>query len=195
VSRVTRLAARWATPLGQLSVFEPSAEELAAVAGVLAGFYNEPTNSALLGNTTQFTSATVVDLWQAAATRSFLFARDGEVVGDGDFRSIRGETGEVALLVGPRDRQGIGLGSRFLVMLLAVGFTHVGLSRVVASIQPGNRASLRLFERAGFEPDGSPEVRAFADEPDDLCLAVSRASFLDGHRQEVHDIEIEHIAK
>jgi RimJ/RimL family protein N-acetyltransferase len=191
---LTRLAARWSTPLGELSVFEPTETELAAVSGDLAAFYNEPTNRALLGNTTDLTAAAVVELWQSATTRSFLFGRDGEVVGDGDFRNMRSGTGEIALLVGPRSRQGIGLGSRFLTMLLSVGFTHVGLSRVVASIQPRNESSLRLFYRAGFAKDDSAEARAFADEPGDVCLALSRASFLDAHRQDVHDIEIQRIA-
>ena len=64
---------------------------------------------------------------------------------------------------------------RLAVMLHA--FRVLDLAQIYASILPANTVSLRLFARLGYLPDDSPVARAFADEPDDVALAVTRARF------------------
>ncbi len=156
---------------------EPSKDELAAASALLAAFYNDPHNAALMSNTVRFTAPEVVQLWRDAArdgARLFLLSVDGVVVGDADFRHVDGRSAELAILIGPRERQGQGLGARFVALLLRLGFADLGLDRVHVAIRPGNSASLRLFARAGFLRDDSPEGRAYAEEDDDVCMVLRR---------------------
>jgi RimJ/RimL family protein N-acetyltransferase len=190
---VSRIEARWTTPLGSLAVFEPSTQALAHAAEGLARFYNEPHNAALLSNTLLFSSDDVIDFWRDAAadgSRAFLFARDGEVVGDGDFRNAVQGAAELAVLIGPRALQGLGLGARFVLMMLRVGFERLALERVFVAIRPANAASLRLFERAGFVRDETPAARSYAEEDDDICMMLARATFFAHHAEVVQAMDV-----
>ncbi len=187
-----RLGARWQTPVGLLTLAEPSEDEVALAARDLADFYNEPHNSALLSNTHVFTPAEVEQNWRAAREdggRVFLFARDGELVGDGDFRHVTMREAELALLIGPRSLQGMGLGRRFALMLLALGYGELGLERVYVAIRPQNAGSLRLFERVGFVRDETPAARAYAEDADDVCMVLGREEFLARHADAVREMD------
>jgi RimJ/RimL family protein N-acetyltransferase len=177
----------------RLLAIEPTGDELAAAAPALAAFYNDPHNRRMLANTITLTAADVLTSYyelRAAGGRPFLLFADGRLVGDGDLRHLdvdteanRGarktekKTGEIAILVGERTSQGRGLGTRLAVMLHAFAFQILDLGQIYASILPANAASLRLFARLGYLSDDSPAARAFADEPDDVTLAVTRARF------------------
>jgi hypothetical protein len=45
------------------------------------------------------------------------------------------------------------------------------------TILPANRASVRLFEQLGYEPDSSPRARGLIDEESDVTLSVQRSLF------------------
>jgi RimJ/RimL family protein N-acetyltransferase len=92
--------------------------------------------------------------------------------------------------VGPREAQGIGLGARFLAMLLTLGFGELALERVFVAIRPQNASSLRLFERAGFLRDESPTGRSYAEEDDDVCMTIARADFRARHAETIVEIEV-----
>src|SRR4051812_29486101 len=175
----------------RLLAIEPTGDELAAAAPALAVFYNDPHNRRMLANTITLTAADVLtsyDELRAAGGRPFLLFADGRLVGDGDLRHLdvdtqadggarkngnnEKKTGEIAILVGERTFQGRGLGTRLAVMLHAFAFQILDLGQIYASILPANAASLRLFARLGYLSDDSPAARAFADEPDDVTLAV-----------------------
>jgi RimJ/RimL family protein N-acetyltransferase len=176
----------------RLLAIEPTDEELAAAAPALAAFYDDPHNRRMLANTIALTPADVItsyDELRASGGRPFLLFAGAHLVGDGDLRhldaAVAGEdddprkkkTGELAILVGERTSQGRGLGTRFAVMLHAFAFRVLDLAQIYASILPANAVSLRLFARLGYLPDDSPAARAFADEPGDVTLAVTRARF------------------
>jgi RimJ/RimL family protein N-acetyltransferase len=186
-----KLEARWGSPQGALEVVEPESHAIAAAAGLLAAFYNEPHNSRVLGNTIVFSDGDVLEFWRASQERggrAFLFVRDGVVIGDGDFRNLSQGAAELALLVGPRELQGIGLGARFLVMLLTLGFEALSLERVYVAIRSENAASLRLFEREGFVCDDGRGARAYAEEDGDVCMRIDRAGFLARHAAALREI-------
>jgi RimJ/RimL family protein N-acetyltransferase len=109
--------------------------------------------------------------------RPFLLSYDGALVGDADLRHVEGGGAEAAILVGERSIQGKGLGTRFGVMLHAFAFRSLGLERVYATIIPANGASLRLFEKLGYERDDSPAARRYADEASDVSLSLSPTRF------------------
>jgi RimJ/RimL family protein N-acetyltransferase len=179
------LEASWTTPSGSLVVTEPSTERVRDVAEALAGFYNEPTNARLLSNTLVFTAADVVELWRDArllGSRSFLLWCDDALVGDADFRNVGGGAAELAILIGPRERQGQGLGGRFVSMLLALGVVNLGIERFYVAIRPENAVSLRLFARAGFTRDETLAGRSYAEENDDVCMVLGREAVLTHHK-------------
>lgn len=179
----------------RLLAIEPTADELAAAAPALAAFYDDPHNRRMLANTITLTPADVItsyDELRASGGRPFLLFAGDRLVGDGDLRHLSADvdgdeaanhdartkkTGEIAILVGDRTSQGRGLGTRLAVMLHAFAFHVLDLAQIYASILPANAVSLRLFARLGYLPDDSPAARAFADEPDDITLAVTRARF------------------
>jgi RimJ/RimL family protein N-acetyltransferase len=174
------LAARWSTPLGVLRIAEPTDTEVRAAAGLLADFYNDPHNAALLTNTIRFEPEDVVQFVadaRAEGTRPIFLYRDDALVGDGDFRNIARNAAEVAILVGPRRLQGQGLGRRFVTLALALGFERLPIERVYAVIRPENAGSLRMFGHLGFAQDDTAVARSFAEEDDDVCVSLGRSDF------------------
>ena len=177
--RAERYALAWPQPDGLLQAVEPTPDEVRAAAPLLAGWYNEPVNRALLTNQTLLGAAEVAahfdDLW-AAGDRPLLLLRDSQLIGDCDLRHLEPDRAEYAILVGARELQARGLGSRFTAMVLALAFGPLGLSRVYASVVPENQGSLRMFEKLGFAVDGSPEARRYAEAPEEICLSLAAES-------------------
>ena len=83
-----------------------------------------------------------------------------------------------------------GLGTRIAIMLHAFGFATLGLERIYASIIPDNVASRRVFDKLGYAVDTSPAARAFADEPGDIIMAISRATFQRAHAAHLAEIQL-----
>jgi RimJ/RimL family protein N-acetyltransferase len=167
----------------RLRAHEPTRAEVAKAASQLAAFYNDPHNSAMLAQDEELSDADVVAHYRALAkegARAFFLELEDpivRIVGDADLRSVTPEDAEVAILIGDRSMQGKGLGLRFGVMLHAFAFGTLGLRRTYASIIPANAASLRLFEKLGYERDDTPAARRFVEEPDDVVLSLEPARF------------------
>jgi len=164
---------------GVLVALEPTAEEVREHAPALAAAYNDPHNSAMMGNTTAMSPLDVIDHFaslRASGGRPFLLLDGGALAGDADLRHIERGQAEMAILVAPRAAQG-----RFARMLHALGFGTLGLERVFVTILPQNAASLRLFEKLGYALDASAEARAFAEGPSDVSLSLARAAFEQVH--------------
>jgi RimJ/RimL family protein N-acetyltransferase len=164
----------------RLRAFEPTREGIAAAAQRLAGFYNEPHNRAMLSHEADLSVAEVVAHYRALiadGARAFLLEVAGRLVGDADLRHVERGQAEVAILVGDRAVQGMGLGTRFGVMVHAFAFRGLALERLFASIIPANTPSLRLFEKLGYERDDSPAARRYVDEPDDVTLSLTPERF------------------
>jgi RimJ/RimL family protein N-acetyltransferase len=141
----------------------------------LADYYNEPVNRALMTNDREMSPADVVTQFEAMAAeggRPFLLYVDGGLIGDCDFRHVTHHHAEFAIMIGPRQTQARGLGTRFTIMATLGAFGPMGLSRVYASIRPENAGSLRMFEKVGYRVDASAEARRFAEAPDDVCVSI-----------------------
>ena len=182
----------WSTPEAHLVALEPTVDEVRRHAGVLADAYNDPKNAPLLGHTDHLNERDVVAHYAAIgeAGRNFLLFRDGALVGDADLRGLADGAGEFAFLVAQVAHQGQGLGTRLATMIHAFAFRQLDLARVYASVIPGNKASLRVFEKLGYAVDDSPAARAYADEPGDLVLAIDRAGFEQAHPDALAAIQI-----
>ena len=92
-------------------------------------------------------------------------------------RGIADGAAEFAFLIASPGAQGKGLGTRFATMIHAFAFARLDLARMYASIVPANVASRRVFEKLGYALDGSAAARAFADEDEDVVMAIDRATF------------------
>lgn len=182
--RGSRYSAEWSTDEARLRVTEPTPSEVRAAARALSADYNEPTNRALMTNDTVMSEGDVVAMFEqmwSDGGRPFLLYRDDALVGDCDLRDIEEGQAEVAIMVGPRDAQGKGLGTRFSVMTLAIAFGPLHLSRVYASVRPENAGSLRMFEKVGYAIDESARARRYAGAPDDVCLSIDRDRLARAH--------------
>jgi RimJ/RimL family protein N-acetyltransferase len=172
------IAAPWAQ--GWLRAFEPTLSEIVVAAPLLAEFYNDSHNAAMMTNTEEASAEDVVEMFQAmraAGDRPFLLELDGELMGDGDFRNVQGTEAEFAFLVGRRVQQSRGLGTRFAVMLHAAALRVMGFERVYATVIPQNVASRRVLEKLGYQVDPSPRAASFADAEDDIAMSVDRVQF------------------
>lgn len=178
----------------RLRAEEPHEAEIAESAPALAAFYNDPYNRAMMANTTDLSATDVVEVWaemRAAGGRPFLLFVDGALAGDADLRGVEADRAEFAFMVGPRASQGRGLGTAFGVMVAAFAFRALGVARLYASILPHNGASLRAFEKMGYDVDESDDARACADEDDDVTVSIGRDAFEARHAEALRIIRIE----
>jgi RimJ/RimL family protein N-acetyltransferase len=164
-----------------LRAFEPTDSEVAAAAPELAVQYNDAHNRRMMGHTEALSADEVAGHYTALRGRGgrpFLLERAGALAGDADLRNLDGRGGgELAILVGARQAQGQGLGTRYAVMLHAFAFRILDLERVFVSIIPENGASRRLFEKLGYRTDDSPAARAHLDDASDVTMSVERSAF------------------
>lgn len=170
----------WPSDVGVLAAIEPTLAEVARHSDALAIGYNEPENARLMGHTDPISASEVVDHYEAMAeegARQFLLFVDGKLVGDADLRGIDHGAAEFAFMIGARDLQGKGLGTKFALMIHAFAFRQLGLRRVYASIVPHNTASRRVFEKLGYALDDGDEARGYADEPGDIVMGIDRDAF------------------
>jgi RimJ/RimL family protein N-acetyltransferase len=176
------IEAPWAQ--GRLRVFEPTVTEVLAAAPLLAAFYNDSHNSAMMTNTHEMSVAEVVETFQAmraAGDRPFLLEQDGELMGDADFRNIQGTEAEFAILVGHRAQQSRGLGTRYAAMMHVAALRVLGFERIYAIVIPMNIASRRMLEKLGYQVDQSARAVSFADAEDDIAMSIDRLQFEETH--------------
>ena len=183
-----KIRVEWDVEGDVLVAVEPLPAEVEAHAEALAAAYNEAHNRAMMAHSTEMSPADVVEHYAsmaAAGARSFLLFRDGVLAGDADLRHVEhARRAELAILIAARAAQGRGLGTRFALMLHAFAFRELRLERVYVTIVPANAASLRLFEKLGYQPDARPEARAYADDAADVSLSLARDDFERAHALE-----------
>ena len=170
----------WANEVGALAAIEPQPAEVVAHSAELATGYNEPANARLMGHEDAIDADEVVEHYEdmaAAGARQFLLFVDGKLVGDADLRGIDNGACEFAFMIGARDQQGKGLGTKFALMIYSYAFGTLGLRRVYASLVPHNTASRRVFEKLGCTLDDGDEARSYADEPGDIVMGIDRDVF------------------
>ena len=188
--------ARCRIVLGDLTLVEPTIDEVITHSEALATAYNAPYNAPLLGHTDELDSSDVVDHYRVLLeedARAFLLYVDGQLAGDADLRGIVGGTAEFAFLIAAKSAQGKGLGTRFARALTAFGFRDLGLQHVYASVVPANVASARVFSKLGFVVDESKAARGYADEPADITFSIDRATFEAKNAALLADMRIERI--
>ena len=103
-----RFAIEWEQADGLLRAAEPTADEVRAAAPLLAGWYNEPVNRALLTNEQDLAADEVEAHFEglrAAGDRPFLLWHGGALIGDCDLRHLEPDRAEFAILVGARTLQ------------------------------------------------------------------------------------------
>lgn len=61
------------------------------------------------------------------------------------------ESAEIGLMIGAKDVWGQGHGRRAILLACRYAFERLDLVAVTAGIEPGNVASVKAFERAGFD--------------------------------------------
>lgn len=184
---------RYCVEWGDLTAIEATLDDVAQHAAALSAGYNDPRNAELMGHTVEISPAEVVESYAegiAAGMRAFLLFERGELVGDGDLRGLRGGSAEFAFMIAAPSTQGKGLGTRFALMIHAVGFRELALEQIYASVVPHNVASRRVFEKLGYVIDDGPAAREYADEPGDVTLALARTTFERMHGDAIAGISI-----
>jgi RimJ/RimL family protein N-acetyltransferase len=73
----------------------------------------------------------------------------GDAIGSLDLSLIENGAAELGFLL-RRDRWGLGFASEAAAAVVGYGFGPMGLKRLAAAVQTGNRAAARVLEKAGF---------------------------------------------
>jgi len=170
----------------RLRVYEPAQAEVQALASLLAAFYNDSHNAAMLTNTRRFASDDVVQWYEgsrAKGDRPFFLEQDGELIGDADFRNIEGSEAEFAILIGRRSQQNRGLGTGCAALMHVAALRVFRFARVYATVIPNNLPSRRVLEKLGYRPDPSPRARALAETEDELAMSLDLAEFEQTHAE------------
>ena len=165
---------------GHLSIVEPTDAEVLAHAAHLSSWYSHPENMRLMAATEPMTEDEVIDFYRdgrASGSRMFLIFDRGELVGDADFREIRGERAEFAILIGPPTHKGRGIGTGATSAMHHFGFLHLGFRRVVLSVSKHNEAALRLYRKVGYHVDTSKDAADSSDHHDDVTMSVTPERF------------------
>ena len=82
----------------------------------------------------------------------------GRLIGDCGLFPADGVGAEIELAYGlAPDVWGRGYATEAAAACLRVGFEQLGARRIVADVDPENPASLRVLEKAGFEPVGTKD--------------------------------------
>jgi RimJ/RimL family protein N-acetyltransferase len=89
----------------------------------------------------------------AGLSQAIADAASNEALGAGVLMARKPGTVEIGFWLIPRAR-GRGFGSRAVDLLARWGVTHTPLARVEALVVPGNIASQRVLEKAGFRHEG-----------------------------------------
>lgn len=177
---VVRWSVEAAWDTSALRVFEPTKAEVVTAAPALAAYYNDSHNASMMTNTRDLTVDDVVETFEsfwAAGDRPFLLERDGELMGDADFRHIADRAAEFAIMVGQRAQQSRGLGTRYAAMLHIAAWRVLQLERVYATVIPANAASRRMLEKLGYQVDLSPRAMFFIEGEDDVALSIDLSAF------------------
>lgn len=186
-----RLVADWQTQVDHLRAYEPTREETARFAPMMATYYNDAYNRSMLSNTVAMSPDEVKEHFESLRRKGgkpFLLERNGVLIGDADLRHITPKTAEFAILIGQRTLQGKGLGTRFAILLHALAFQGLGLERFFISIIPTNLASQHMFAKLGYQRDDSPTARTFVDEASDFTYSISRTDFETAHASQLPQI-------
>jgi RimJ/RimL family protein N-acetyltransferase len=175
-----RLCVDLAEPTGLLRAIEPSMADVKAAASLLASYYNDAHNSAMMANQGPMRPEDVIVFYESIAARHgrcfFLYLGDA-LVGDADFRHIEDGLAEFAIMIGNRTLQGKGFGKKFAIMLHQLAFRSLGLERIYATFVPANLVSMHMFEKLGYERDDSPRARDFTDDDSDISMSVDMPGF------------------
>jgi RimJ/RimL family protein N-acetyltransferase len=190
-----RWSVSWNDSDERLVAREPTRAEVKTAALRLSGWYNEEHNRSMMANDEAMEPSDVRDQFDGVVKeggRNFLLFANERLMGDADLRHVdaAARTGEFAILIGERNVQGRGYGTRFALMLHALAFTALGLERIYVSIIPANTGSLRLFQKLGYQPDDSRAARSYIDAPDDVTLSFGRDEFLQRHGDTVRQLTI-----
>jgi RimJ/RimL family protein N-acetyltransferase len=102
-----------------------------------------------------YTEADAVEFMRSTNERAFAITdrRSGELLGGIGMRMPSGGVGEVGYWV-KREARGRGLATRALRLLARWALEDQRLARVQLAAEPGNLASLRVAEKAGFTREG-----------------------------------------
>ncbi len=89
----------------------------------------------------------------------------GRLVGYGGLTSLdsKNQTGEIGLVIGNEKDRGQGYGSDALKVLSRIAFEEMNLHKLKAAILEYNTASVRCFEKCGFQLEGILREEVFRE--------------------------------
>lgn len=124
----------------------------------------------------------------AASSDSFVeFAietLDGRHIGGCTIRNFNhvARSAELAIMIGEGDCRGKGFGTDAVRLLVQVGFEQFNLNRIWLTVQAGNLAGIRAYEKAGLAREGLLRQYGFVNGAyyDSAIMAILRDEFDSG---------------
>lgn len=155
-------------------------------------FKNDQQISSMLGGFHSGYSESDIDAW--IETHKLLKNEVLWVIADSHDNSCLGHVGlynidhrirsaEFGLLIGRKDKWGIGLGSDITKEVLHYGFSQLNLNRISLTVLQTNNRACSLYQKLGFVPEGTLRSAQFKDGRyvDLLCFSLLRDEYIYEH--------------
>lgn len=124
---------------------------------------------------------TAQPLWEYGRVFMVYTLGTGEPIGKCDYHNLNPITraAEVGLSIGEREYWGKGYGFDILKTMLKHLFQTLNLERVQLDTWSGNTQAIRLYEKAGFQPEGRLRRNEFVEGAyyDTILMGILRSEF------------------
>lgn len=183
----------WPADNRLVEAIEPDEDLVERNAERLRDWYNDPDNASMMDGCGTMSTEDVVDFWRTLRNdrgRGFFAFENGVLVGDADLRQVRDGAAEFALMIGPAEAKGRGVGRALAILVHVFAFRELGLPRLFVPPRRDNVRVHALNRFLGYEPDDGQLARAFGDEPSCQTYSLSARAFREKHAAAWCEVEV-----
>ncbi len=132
------------------------------------------------------TDRALFELWSKdgtdAAGFSIVLKETGALIGNISVwgADLKNRDGELAIIIGPKELWGQGLGTEAVRLMLDYAFREMNLHRVHLHVHAPNKRAIAAYEKCGFEIEGRMREAYFRNGEwhDRLLMAILQADWL-----------------
>ncbi|ANQ47983.1 GNAT family N-acetyltransferase [Flammeovirga sp. MY04] len=93
--------------------------------------------------------------------------------------STTNKSGEYYIFIGDKDYWGKGYGTATTTEIIKIGFTELGLNRIMLTVSEPNTGGLKAYQKAGFKLEGRLRQAAYRDHEfhDKIVMSILKEEY------------------